>query len=84
MFNVTFQDVKITLKCILTSCGGRLAPGSRGGHSTRSSPLGAPASRSASSFREFRDVGLENNCWLILKNRRFGDFTPEADMGEGF
>ena len=41
------------------------------------------------SYREFRDVvfqdmGFENNSLSTLKNWRCGDFTPKADMGEGF
>ena len=34
--------------------------------------------------REFRDVVFENNSILTLKNSRCRDFTPKADMGEGF
>ena len=29
-------------------------------------------------------VGFENNSWLTLNNQSCGDFTPKADMGEGF
>ena len=44
---------------------------------------------SGSSHREFRDVvfedvGFESNSLSTLNDRRCGDFTPKADMGEGF
>ena len=32
----------------------------------------------------FEDVGYETNILLTLNNWRCGDFTPKADMGEGF
>ena len=31
----------------------------------------------------FDDVGFENDSSLTLDNWRCGDFTPNADMGEG-
>ena len=36
-------------------------------------------------FRDvvFEDVGFDEHCFLALENRRCGDFTPKADMGEG-
>ena len=39
--------------------------------------------------REFRDVvfedaGFDSNSLLTLNSRRCGDFTPKADMGQGF
>ena len=42
--------------------------------------------REASEFRDvaFEDVGSENDSLLTLDDRRCGDFTPEADVGEGF
>ena len=32
----------------------------------------------------FEDVEFENMSFLTLNNRRRGDFTSKADMGEGF
>ena len=55
------------------------------GRSTYSAPL----QLWGSAFREsrdvvFEDVGFERNSRLTLNNRRFGDFAPKADIGEGF
>ena len=49
-----------------------------------------PAARTkighAWEFRDvvFEDVGFEHHSLLTLSNWRCGDFTPKADMGEGF
>ena len=31
-----------------------------------------------------KGYGFDNDSWLTLNNCRCGDFTPKADMAEGF